>query len=157
MVSPETGKDMSPKPPERILKESTPEEGEVISRYLDLRIQAYNSLLTNEERTEFAQNLIDLVKLLNARAKMDPEFCEEMLANIKILEDHYNEIREAERAAKQLERESRGGILVPHLYENVVAVANIAIAKGVPASSLLPYEKIMKEYLLSARLHLPKK
>lgn len=141
------------KAPERILRESTPEEGVAMSRYIDLRSKAHNQLLSDLERTEFTQNLTGLVNLLHDRANIEPEFCEDLLVKIKVLEEHYLEIKKVAKIVKQLERESRGGFLVPHLYEKATDAAVFAISSGVLFSALEPLRKIVNEYLIMVKLN----
>jgi len=63
--------------------ESTPQEGAVMSDYIDLRAKAYNALMSDEERKDFAQSLIDLVSTLNKGKEIDPTVREDLLKQIK--------------------------------------------------------------------------
>ena len=63
--------------------ESTPQEGAVMSDYIDLRAKAYNALMSDEERKDFAQSLIDLVSTLNKVKEIDPTVREDLLKQIK--------------------------------------------------------------------------
>ena len=127
--------------------ESTPQESAAMSQYIDLRARAYNPLISDEERKNFAQDLIDAVKRLNEGKGIDPAVREDLLQQIQTLDKNYVRIKKAAEAVGQLERESRRGILAPHLYEKAVGLVKAALDGGVPESSLAPLEKSIKEYL----------
>lgn len=146
MGNPESGKRVEKKE-----MDSTAEESDVLLRYLDLKKEAYKRFSSPDERKDFAQNLIDLVKTLNAGEKIDPVVREDLLQQIHTIETHYLIIKKLDEAVKRLERESRGGIQVPRVYEEVVRIINEASANGVPESALKPFEDSIREYLLEVR------
>lgn len=136
---------------ERKERDSTPQEGDAMNRYIDLRIGAHDALMSDEERKDFAQRLIDLVKILNEGKGIDPEFSRDLLLQVRVVEKDYLLIKHAAEAVKQLERESRGDVLVPHVYRNAVDLINTALKSGVPASALKPFERPIQEYLHRVR------
>ncbi|TSC54995.1 MAG: hypothetical protein LiPW30_461 [Parcubacteria group bacterium LiPW_30] len=131
--------------------ESTEEESDVIERYVDIRAEVFRVDMTREERSDFAQKIIDVVKSLNESKNIDSSFREEILQQIKAVEEQYLAFRKAVELVKQLERESRGGILVPNLYEQAVEAGKKAIEAGVPADNLNSLREILNEYLATVR------
>lgn len=136
---------------ERKEMDSTPQETDVMKRYIDLQANAYDAFMSDEERKDFAQNLIDVVKLLNEGKGMSSAFCEDLLNQVQGIEEGYLRLQRASEAVKQLERESRGDVLVPHLYEKAVKFLQSASNAGVPVRALQPLEKIIREYLVRVR------
>lgn len=127
--------------------ESTVQESAVMDQYVDLRAKAYDAFMPAEERKEFAQDLIDLVRILNEGAGIDPEVREDLLQQVYTLEMRYLDLKQAAETVRRLERESRGGILVPHLYQKSVSSIQTALGNGVPEGALDPLKKIVEEYL----------
>ena len=139
-------------PREKIVgADSTAEESEVLTRYLDLKASAYNAQMSADERKEFAQNLIDLVKTLNEGRGIDSVVREDLLKQIHAIEIGYTKLKDAAEAVKQLERQSRGGVLVPHVYEKAVGLVKAASDSGVSERSLEPLHKTIVEYLRMVR------
>lgn len=132
---------------ERKEQDSTAEESDALSRYLDLKAAAYKPYMSKEERKDFAQSLIDLVKLLNAGDKIDPVVREDLLRQIQLIDKHYLLIRKFAEAVRRLERESAGGVQVPHVYEKAVQIMHEASVEGVPESALRPFEDAIREYI----------
>ena len=132
-------------------RDSSPQESDAMSRYLDLRSAAYNPLMSAEERMEFAQNLIDLVKTLNKDKGISTEFREDILAQIKRIEEGHTNIKRVAEAVSRLERESRGGVQVPHLYTHVVELIKKTLHSGVPETALEPFRVPIQEYLREVR------
>lgn len=131
--------------------DSSPQESDAMSRYLDLKAAAYNPLMSKEERRDFAQNLIDTVKLLNEGDKIEPAVREDLLRQIQTLERDYLLLQKIGEAVKQLERESRGGIQVPHLYNEVAGLIVNALEGGMPEQALEPFRKSILGYLREVR------
>lgn len=127
--------------------ESTAQESAVMDRYLDLRAKVYDALMPAEERREFAQDLIDLVRILNEGKGIDSEVREDLLQQVHAMEMNYLDLKQAAETVKRLEQESRGGILVPHLYQKSVSSIQTALGNGVPEGALDPLKKIVEEYL----------
>jgi len=127
--------------------ESTAQESAVMDRYIDLRAKAYDALMSDEERKEFAQDLIDLVRTLNEGKEIDSEVREDLLKNVHAIEMNYLDLKQAAETVKRLERESRGGILVPHLYQKSIGLIQTALGNGVPEGALDPLKRIIEEYL----------
>ncbi len=75
----------------------------------------------------------------------------EMLPQIERIKTDFEYSGKLQRAARQLERESRGGVLAPHVYEEVVALCKESVEKGVPASIVEPTRMVITEYLLKVR------
>lgn len=136
---------------ERKEQDSTAEESDALSRYLDLKAAAYKPYMSKEERKDFAQSLIDTVKILNAGDKIDPVVREDLLRQIQLIEKHYLLIRKFAEAIRRLERESAGGVQAPHVYEKAVQIMQEASAEGVPESALRPFEDSIREYLRLVR------
>lgn len=132
---------------ERKERDSSPQESDAMSRYLDLRAAAYNPLMSAEERMDFAQNLIDIVKTLNKGNGISADFREDILAQVKRIEEGHTNIKRVAEAVKRLERESRGGTQVPHLYAHVVELIKKSLQSGVPETALEPFKKPIQEYL----------
>jgi len=128
-------------------KDSTAEEGAVMERYIDLRSRAYEPLMSSEERRAFSQDLIDLVRALNEGKNLEPEVREELLRQVQVVEQDYLSIKNATEVVQQLERESRGDILVPHLYDKSIGLILAARDRGVPDRSLEPLRDIIEGYL----------
>lgn len=141
----------SEKKAEKKEMDSTSQEANVMLRYVDLRANAYNALMNSEEQKDFAQNLIDLVKTLNAGVGISSDFREDLLGQIRRIEEGHLRLQKAVEAVKQLERESRAGILVPHLYDQAVTLVKTAMESGVPDRSLEPLHKSIREYLYKVR------
>ncbi len=131
---------------ERKVLESSPDESRVMKLYMDLRTEAFNAHANKEESSDTAQKFVDVVRLLNGGVGLEPSFCEEMLRQIHDLERQYLAFQRAIQLGKCLERESRGDVWVPHLYEAVVASTREALAIGVPESALVSLRKIIDEY-----------
>ncbi len=131
--------------------ESTEEESDVIELYVDIKAEVFRVDMTKEERSDFAQKIIDVVKILNESKNIDSSFREEILQQIKAVEEQYLAFRKAVELVKQLERESRGGILVPNLYEKAVEAGKKAIETGVPPENLNSLRETLNEYLVTAR------
>jgi vacuolar-type H+-ATPase subunit I/STV1 len=131
--------------------ESTEEESDVIERYVDIKAEVFRVDMTKEERSDFAQKIIDVVKILNESKNIDSSFREEMLQQIKVVEEQYLAFRKVVELVKQLERESRGGILVPNLYEQAVVAGKKAIEAGVPADNLNSLRETLNKYLATVR------
>lgn len=127
--------------------ESSPQEGDALLRYADLQGRAFNALMSKEERKDFSQDLIDLVKLLNKGTGMNSAFCEEMLNQVHRIEEGYLRLQRAVEAVNQLERESRMGILSQSLYDTAVRNVQSALNCGVPARVLEPLESKVRDYL----------
>lgn len=140
-----------PKKVERKEADSTPQESDAILRYADLRAAAYNPLMSKEDRRDFAQNLIDLVKTLNEGRGLGSEFREDLLKQIQIIEKGYISIKKVAETVKQLERESRGGVRVPHIYSHAIDCIKEAIENGVPNTALEPSQKTIQKYLYETR------
>lgn len=136
---------------ERREMDSSPQESDAMSRYLDLKAAAYNPLMNKDERQEFAQNLIDLVKLLNEGDKIEPAVREDLLKQVQTIERDYILLQKIGEAVKQLERESRGGIQVPHLYNKVAGLIVKALEGGMPEQALEPFRKSILGYLREVR------
>lgn len=118
-----------------------------MERYVDLRAHAYEPLMSSEERQAFSQELIDLVRTLNESKNVDPADREELLRQVRKVEEDYLSIRNVTDVVKQLERESRGDILVPHLYEKSIELILAARDRGVPDRALEPLRDIIVDYL----------
>lgn len=131
----------------KAVQESTPQESGVFERYVDLRLSAYDALMSAEERKNFEQELIDVVRILNEGTGIDPTVREDLLQQIHTIEQDYIHIKKAADAVKELEKESRGEYLVPHLYENSIKLIREALDTGVPNSSLEPLKDVVQDYL----------
>lgn len=127
--------------------ESTPQESDVMSRYIDLRARTYDVLMSDDERKNFSQDLIDTVKILNQGTDIDPEVRGDLLKQIKVLEEDYMRIKLAVDAVKRLKHESRGGVQVPHTYKKAVSLINEAIRQGVPDNTFDPFQEAIRDYL----------
>lgn len=143
----ETGRIESGKKAEKKERDSTAQESDAMLRYIDLKAAAYNPHMSGEDRKNFAQNLIDLVKILTEGEGISSVTREDLLRQIKRIEDGYTSIKRVAEAVKRLERESRGGIQVPHLYSHTVDLIQAAIVSGVPDASLEPFKKTIQDYL----------
>ncbi|MEK7144308.1 MAG: hypothetical protein AAB794_00380 [Patescibacteria group bacterium] len=66
--------------------ESTLQESEAMNRYIDLQASAHKTFMSDEEQTDFGQDLIDLVKLLNEGKGISPDFCRDILTQVKRVE-----------------------------------------------------------------------
>lgn len=136
---------------ERKEANSTSQESDAILRYADLRAVAYNPFISKEERKDFAQNLIALVKTLNEGRGLGSEFREDLLKQIQTIEMGYISVKKVADAVKQLERESRGGVRVPHIYSHAIDCIKDAIENGVPNTALEPSQKTIQKYLYETR------
>lgn len=126
---------------------STPQESDAMSRYIDLRAIAYNARMSDEERKDFAQRLIELVKILNRGEGLDHDFREDLLKQIQWIEQQHIQLLKAVDVVHRLERESRGDILVPHVYASAVDEIKKALESGVPADSLAPLRDSIMAYV----------
>jgi len=131
----------------KAVQESTPQESGVFERYVDLRMNAYDALMSDEERKNFAQELIDVVRILNEGTGIDSAVREDLLQQIHRIEQDYLRIKKAAETVKELENESRDGYLVPHVYEKAVKLIREALDAGVPNSSLEPLKDTVEAYL----------
>lgn len=132
--------------------DSTPEEGDVMLRYVDLQVNVYTTFMSDAERKNFAQDIIELIKLLNEGNGMSAAFCEDMLNQVHRVEEGYLRLQRAVEAVHELERESRGGVQAPHVYEKAVKFIQAALDVGVPTRALQPLEKTIREYVHKVRL-----
>jgi len=110
-------------------------------------MNAYDALMSDEERKNFAQELIDVVRILNEGRGIDSAVREDLLQQIHTIEQDYLRIKKATEAVKELENESRDGYLVPHVYEKSVKLIREALDAGVPNSSLEPLKDTIQDYL----------
>lgn len=131
----------------KAVQESTPQESGVFERYVDLRLSAYDALMSDEERKNFEQELTDVVRILNKGTGIDSVVRENLLRKIHTIEQDYLRIKKIVEVVKELERESRGNILVPHLYRKSVSLIKAALDNGVPHNTLEPFQEIIEDYL----------
>lgn len=129
------------------VQESTPQESGVFDRYADLRLNAYDALMSAEERKDFAQELIDVVRILNEGTGIDSAVRENLLRQIHTIEQDYLHIKKAAEAVKELERANHEGYLVPDVYKESVSLIRAALDAGVPNSSLEPLKDTIQDYL----------
>lgn len=132
------------------IKESK-ETAEFIDRYLDLNVKAFDPRASNEERSSVATELIDLHRMLEDGTGLSPEFASDMRAQLKRIESGFVYIKKLEQAVRTLERESNGGVMVPHVYRNTVQLFQEAIADGVNESVIEYFKPYIDEYLQRVR------
>lgn len=140
------------KPIERKERGSTPEESDVMSRYLDLKAQVYKAPLIANERKDFAQNLIDLVNILNKGKNIDGEVREDLLRGIERIDNHYVKFIKVVDLSRELERVDLAGGLDSGLYERLTSAAKEALNAGVPESVIAPIRHIVRNYLYRANV-----
>lgn len=140
-------KPIEDKPIERKERDSTPEESDVMNRYLDLSAQVYKAPLLADERKDLAQNLIDLVNILNEGKNIDTVVREDLLKGIKRLDNHYVKFVKVVDLSRQLERVNLTGGLDSGLYERLTSAAKEALNAGVPESVIEPIRHIVRKYL----------
>lgn len=128
-------------------QESTPQESGVLERYVDLRLNAYDALMNDEERKNFAQELIDVVRILNEGTGIDSIVREDLLLQIHTIEQDYIRIKKVAEAVRELERANHEGHLVPDVYKESVDLIRQALDAGIPNSSLEPLKDTVETYL----------
>lgn len=109
--------------------ESTPQESEVMNRYVDLRAEAYTAS-TRGEREAFEREFGDLINILNTGEGISPDFREEMRKQVHSIGEGYLTIKNATEAVERLKHESRGGVLVPHLYDRAAVLIKCLLKEG---------------------------
>lgn len=129
------------------VQESAPQESGVLERYVDLRLKAYDALMSAEERKDFAQELIDVVRILNEGRGIDSAVRDDLLKQIHKVEQDYLRIKKAAETVKELERANHEGFLVPDIYKESVSLIREALDAGVPNSSLEPLKDTVEAYL----------
>ncbi len=127
------------------------ETGEFIDRYLDINIKAFDPRASDEERSAVATEILDLHRMLEDSTGLLPDFVRDMRAQLKRIETGFVYVKKLEHAARTLERESRGGILVPHAYRNTVELFQEALANGVNESVIDYFKPYINEYLSRVR------
>ncbi len=127
------------------------ETGEFIDRYLDINIKAFDPRASDEEREAVATEILDLHRMLEDGTGLAPEFVLDMRAQLKRIETGFVYVKKLEHAVRTLERESTGGILVPHVYYNTVQLFQEAIASGVSDSVIEYFKPYIDEYLSRVR------
>ncbi len=133
-----------------IVKDSQ-ETGEFINRYLDINIKAFDPRASDEERSVVATEILELHRMLEDGTGLSPDFVLDMRAQLKRIETGFVFVKKLEHAVRTLERESAGGILVPHVYRNTVQIFQEALASGVNESIIDYFKPYVDEYLRRAR------
>ena len=127
------------------------ETGEFIDRYLDINTKAFDPRASDEERTLVATEILHLHRMLEDGTGLSPEFVSDMREQLKRIETGFVYVKKLERAVRTLERESIGGILVPHVYRNTVQLFQEALASGVNESIVEYFKPYIDEYLSRVR------
>ncbi len=127
------------------------ETGEFIDRYLDINVKAFDPRASDVEREAVATEILDLHRMLEDGTGLSPDFVRDMRLQLKRIETGFTYIKKLELAVRTLERESNGGVMVPHVYRNTVQVFQEALASGVNESILEYFKPYIDEYLSRVR------
>lgn len=123
------------------------ETGEFVDRYVDLQSKAFDPRMSDEERSDIAQEIIDLNRLLEAGIGLSPNFVRDMHPQMKRIESWFLYIKKIKEGVRLLEHESAGGYLVPHVYRSTVEVLKEAEQAGIPTSVLEYFTPSIRTYL----------
>ncbi len=114
----------------------TPQLEEFMNRYIDLNTNAFDPQASDEDRTAIAVEINELRSILERCIGLSPEFAKEMIPQLKRIEEGFFCLKKLHLAVRNLERESVGGVMVPHLLQNTIRLLEEARSAGVKDSVL---------------------
>lgn len=124
----------------------TPQLEDFMNRYIDLNTNAFDPRASDEDRIATAVEINELRSILERSIGISPEFAKDMIPQLKRIEAGFFSLKKLQLAVRNLERESVGGVMVPHLLLNTIRLLEEARSAGVKDSVLEYFAPQIRNY-----------